>query len=177
MQFVGKCRAIGVSNFAVKHLEALRKTARIWPPAVNQIELHPYNTHEDLVDYCRKQNIVVKAYASLGGQDCGKKTWGRRGGKLSEREEVIRMAEKYGKTPSQILLRWATDKGHVCIPKTGNIQHMRENIAAVMGSEWPKNGLDDSDWALLASLDQSKTDLEKARLCWVRDPLRHLDFA
>ena len=177
--YEGKCRAIGVSNFSVKHLEALRKTARIWPPAVNQIELHPYNPQKEIVDYCRKHGIVVEAYASLGGQDSGKKTWNKLGGKLMDRVEVREMAEKHGKSPSadiSILLRWATQQGYAVIPKTGNIDHMRENMAAVVEEGWQDGGLDEDDMKRIASLDQYETAEDKARLCWVRDPLKHLEF-
>lgn len=73
--YEGKVRAIGVSNFTIKHLEALKKTARVWPPAVNQIELHPYMPQKALVEYCKSEGILVQCYASLGGQDCGKKVW------------------------------------------------------------------------------------------------------
>eukprot|EP00980_Cylindrotheca_fusiformis_P030902 scaffold25611_cov122-Cylindrotheca_fusiformis.AAC.1 len=116
----GKCRAIGVSNFSIKHLESLRKTARIWPPAVNQIELHPYNPQTELVKYCHQHGIVVQAYASLGGQDSGKKTWKTLGGKLVEREEVKKIAEKHSKTEAQVLLRWATQQKFAVIPKSSN---------------------------------------------------------
>lgn len=71
----GKVRAIGVSNFTVKHLEALKKTARIWPPAVNQVEFHPLYPQAELLEYCQKEGIVLQAYASLGGQDTGAKQW------------------------------------------------------------------------------------------------------
>ena len=172
----GKCRAIGVSNFTVKHLEALRKTARIWPPAVNQIELHPYNPQTDIVQYCRKHGIVVEAYASLGGQDSGKKTWNKLGGKLLDREEIHQIAEKHGKNPSQVLLRWATQQNFAVIPKTGNIDHMRDNIAAVVDDGWEDGGLDEEDMMQIAALDQYETAEDKARLCWVRDPLKHLEF-
>ncbi len=174
--YEGKCRAIGVSNFSVKHLEALRKTARIWPPAVNQIELHPYNPQKEIVDYCRKHGIVVEAYASLGGQDSGKKTWNKLGGKLMDRVEVREIAEKHGKSPSQILLRWATQQGYAVIPKTGNVDHMIGNMAAVVEEGWQDGGLDEDDMKRLASLDQYETAEDKARLCWVRDPLKHLEF-
>jgi diketogulonate reductase-like aldo/keto reductase len=174
--YEGKCRAIGVSNFTVKHLEALRKTARIWPPAVNQIELHPYNPQTDIVEYCQKHSIVIEAYASLGGQDSGKKTWNKLGGKLADREEIRNIAEKHGKTPSQILLRWATQQGFAVIPKTGNANHMRENVAAVVKDGWKSGDLDADDMKQIAALDQYETAEDKARLCWVRDPLRHLNF-
>ena len=174
--FEGRCRAIGVSNFAVKHLEALRKTARIWPPAVNQIELHPYNPQKDIVQYCRKHGIVVEAYASLGGQDSGKKTWNKLGGKLLDREEIRTIAKKHGKSPSQVLLRWATQQNYAVIPKTGNMDHMRENVAAVIEDGWKDGGLDAEDMKQVATLDQYESAEDKARLCWVRDPLKHLDF-
>lgn len=200
----GKCRAIGVSNFTVRHLEALKQTARIWPPAVNQIELHPYNPQRELVEYCRKEGIVVQAYASLGGQDAGKKVWNILGGKLMEREEVLEISKRYGKTPAQVLLRWATQQGFSVIPKSTNVEHMKMNLEAVSmtsGGEESRDVwmLSKEDMTTLYGLDQSYTREEspsegedednehargakrkrlneKARLCWVRDPLKMLDF-
>ena len=193
--YEGKCRAIGVSNFTIRHLEALKKTARIWPPAVNQIELHPYNPQTELVAFCRKEGIAVQAYASLGGQDCGKKTWNALGGKLTEREEVKSIAGKYSKTPVQVLLRWATQQGIGVIPKSTNVNHMQMNLEAVSSNvQWGDgdgDGLSENDMELLNTLDQSYIKSsgdsddcdhnimkvnEKARLCWVRDPLKMLDF-
>jgi diketogulonate reductase-like aldo/keto reductase len=174
----GKCKAIGVSNFSIKHLESLRKTARIWPPAVNQIELHPYNPQTELVQYCQRHGIVVQAYASLGGQDSGKKTWKTLGGKLVERDEVKSIAQKYNKTEAQVLLRWAAQQQFGVIPKSSKVEHMHQNLQAV--TSWQGEGLDASDLELLASLDLSKsTDddvKERLRLCWVRDPLKMLEF-
>jgi diketogulonate reductase-like aldo/keto reductase len=71
----GRVKAIGVSNFTIQHLERLKKTATLWPPAVNQIECHPLYPQTELVEYCQKEGIVVQAYASLGGQDAGKGYW------------------------------------------------------------------------------------------------------
>ncbi|CAB9505375.1 Deoxymugineic acid synthase 1 [Seminavis robusta] len=73
----GKCKSIGVSNFTVEHLKALKQTATIWPPAVNQVEFHPLYPQTELLDYCRQEGIVLQAYASLGGQDTGKKQWNK----------------------------------------------------------------------------------------------------
>ena len=84
----GKCRAIGVSNMTVQHLEALKQTATIWPPAVNQVELHPYHQQKSLQEYCKKEGIVLQAYASLGGQDAAQKTLAQLGGPLLGRAEV-----------------------------------------------------------------------------------------
>ena len=73
-----------------------------------------------------------------------------------------------------------TQKNVAVIPKTGNVDHMRENINAVLNDGWSIGGdncgLDDDDMQLLATLDQYSTAEDKARLCWVRDPLKHLDF-
>lgn len=71
----GKVRAIGVSNFTIEHLKNLKRTATIWPPAVNQVECHPLYPQSELLEYCRQEGIVVQAYASLGGQDTGKIQW------------------------------------------------------------------------------------------------------
>jgi diketogulonate reductase-like aldo/keto reductase len=71
----GKVKSIGVSNFTVEHLIELKRTAKIWPPAVNQVECHPLYPQTELVEYCKKEGIVLQAYASLGGQDTGKKKW------------------------------------------------------------------------------------------------------
>lgn len=173
--YAGKIRAIGVSNFTVKHLVTLKKTARIWPPAVNQIECHPYKPQRDIVNYCSSEGIVIEAYASLGGQDSGKKTWNKLGGKLLERDEVMTIAKKHNKTPGQVLLRWAVQQGYIVIPKSSQKQHMLENLTAVADHEWDIDGLDEEDMEKLNKLDQSDSE-NRARLCWVRDPLKHLDF-
>ena len=199
--YQGKCRAIGVSNFTVKHLKALKKTARVWPPAVNQIEMHPYFPQSELVEYCREEGIIIEAYASLGGQDSGKKTWIALGGKLLERAEVKAIAEKYNKTPAQVLLRWATQQGFAVIPKSSNVEHMKLNLDCIcdwaasgddnydddddVGDKLQETGISEEDMNILNNLDQSAVKSredgsiqvnEGARLCWVRDPLKMLDF-
>ena len=145
-----KCKSIGVSNFSIRHLEALKKTARIWPPSVNQIELHPYNPQTELVEYCQKEGIVIQAYASLGGQDSGKKTFNLLGGKLTEREEILQIAKKHGKTPAQVLLRYASQQKFSVIPKSTNKEHLRQNFEAVLDSCWDRGGLDESDFKILS---------------------------
>ena len=128
---------------------------------------------------------MVQAYASLGGQDSGKKTWNALGGKLLNRIEVIQIASKYGRSAAQVLLRWATQQGIVVIPKSTNIDHMKLNLAAVLDESWLNKdgntlGLDKTDIEILSDLDQSFTEdgsiNEKSRLCWLRDPLKMLDF-
>jgi diketogulonate reductase-like aldo/keto reductase len=169
----GKCRAIGVSNFTIRHLETLSQTARIWPPAVNQIELHPYNQQRELIKYYRDHGIIVQAYASLGGQDSGKKTFNALGGKLLERNEVKAIAKKHGKTEAQILLRWAIENGFSCIPKSTSRKHMEQNLESAIDTSWKNGGFDAHDVQVLNNLN---VEDEISRLCWVRDPLKMLDF-
>ncbi|GFH52295.1 hypothetical protein CTEN210_08771 [Chaetoceros tenuissimus] len=140
--------------------------------ALNQIELHPYNPQTELVDYCKKEGIIVQAYGSLGGQDSGKKTWRELGGKLTEREEILTIAERHGKTPVQILLKWASMQGHGVIPKSTNVKHLQENLEALK-CDWQ---LDEDDLNIISKLDRSHDMKELTRLCWVRDPLKMLDF-
>jgi diketogulonate reductase-like aldo/keto reductase len=197
----GKCRAIGVSNFTVAHLQALKETATVWPPAVNQVELHPYHSQQDLRRYCESEGIVVQAYASLGGQDAGKGVLEKLGGSLLAHPQVLAIAEKYspvGVSAAGVLLRWATQKGIAVLPKSSSPQRMAENFVAATGalggctsavvnssssgaaevaSQAASEGsweLDESDMAALDALDQSSD--ESSRLCWARDPLKNLDF-
>jgi diketogulonate reductase-like aldo/keto reductase len=106
----------------------------------------------------------------------GKKTWKLLGGKLSEREEVCQIAVKHKKTASQVLLKWAKQQNCVVIPKSTNINHLKENLEGIADQSWE---LDEDDMSLLAILSIKNNDdemNEDTRLCWVRDPLKMLDF-
>ena len=91
----GKIKAIGVSNFNVHHLETLSENWTV-VPAVNQIEIHPYYANIENVEYAKKNGIAIEAYSPLGGNGAG----------TLENEVIIALADKYGKTPAQIVLRW-----------------------------------------------------------------------
>ena len=94
----GKIRAIGLSNFERKHLDALYETCEI-KPMVNQIEYHPGWLQEDTVNYSKENDIVVEAYMPLGG------------GKLLEFDGLKKIAAKYDKTTAQICLRFVLQNG------------------------------------------------------------------
>ena len=112
----GNVRSIGVSNFMIDHLEELIEQASI-VPALNQIELHPYNYQyrKDLVDFCKHNGIRIEAYSPL-----------TRGYRLSD-QKLVKMAKKYGKTSAQILIRWSLQKDFIVIPKSANIDRVKEN--------------------------------------------------
>lgn len=113
----GKSKAIGVSNYDVSQLKDLMDAA-VTPPAVNQIEFHPfvYSQQKPIVDYCQENNIVVEAYSPLARAA----HWG---------EPLFNeLAHKYDKTIAQVLLRWAIQHGTVPIPKSSHADRMKENL-------------------------------------------------
>jgi 2,5-diketo-D-gluconate reductase A len=116
IQSEGKARAIGVSNFQVSHLERLAaETGTV--PAVNQIELHPWLTQRELQAYHRDHGIATEAWSPIG-----------KGGDLLQDERVTALAEKYGKSPAQIVLRWHIQQDIIVFPKSVTPSRIRENI-------------------------------------------------
>lgn len=165
----GKARAIGVSNFTVQHLETLKKTATIWPPAVNQVECHPLYPQDELMEYCHKEGIVLQAYAAIGGQDASNVQWTDLlgGNTLMTCPVVQDIAASVNKTPAQVLLRFALQRQCAVTPKTVSPQRMQEN-AQVFDFTLSK--------AQMEALHDLEAPDEKGRLCWKSDPLRMLDF-
>lgn len=114
----GLIRSIGVSNFMVKHLEDLKKHSDV-VPALNQVQWHPKSHKEDLLDYCKSNGIVLQAYSSLGSSN---------NATLRNDETVLEIAKKLGKSTSQVLLRWATQRDIPIIPKASKMKHLDENM-------------------------------------------------
>lgn len=115
----GLVKNIGVANFTAPMLVDLLTYTKVHP-AINQIEIHPYNTQEALVEYCHKVGIQITAYSPLGSS-----------GKAKDRPLtdplIIELATKYKKTPAQILIRWAIQRGLTVIPKTVTPKRVKEN--------------------------------------------------
>lgn len=130
----GRARAIGVSNFKAPHIrKLLEETGTV--PAVNQIELHPNLTQSDMRAFHREHGIATEAWSPLA-----------QGGLLSDRA-VTGLADKYGKTPAQIILRWHLQLGNIVIPKSVTPERIRSNID-VFDFE-----LADDDLAVISDLD------------------------
>jgi diketogulonate reductase-like aldo/keto reductase len=110
----GKCRAIGVSNFMVKHLEELLKQSKT-VPVVNQVEFTPYVFNGKLLEYCKSKKIQLESYSPL-----------TQGIKFKD-SKLVAISDKYNKTPAQILLRWNVQHGNVVIPKSTSKERMTEN--------------------------------------------------
>jgi diketogulonate reductase-like aldo/keto reductase len=137
----GKAKAIGVSNYTIKHLEELLRECEI-KPAVNQVELHVFLQQPELVQYCQENGIAIEAYSPLAhGYDMGNK-------------KISMIAKKHGKSVAQIMIRWCLEKGFVTIPKSTQPNRIQENFD-VLGFK-----LDEEDLAQIAGLDK---DL---RTCW-----------
>ena len=120
----GKIRAIGVSNFNIENIDNLIKKSKIMP-MVNQVESHPLLAQNELVDYCKKNNIVVTAYSPLGSQHHDKEE------KILTNEVVVNIAKRIGATPAQVLLSWQIERGIVVIPKSVHEARLRENLASI----------------------------------------------
>ena len=131
----GKARAIGVSNYTVRHLEELLARAKE-PPSVNQVELHPFLQQHALIEFCRENCIVVEAYAPLVKAQ------------RMDHPVLRRLARKHQATPAQVLVRWALQLGYVALPKSVQRERIREN-ADVYRFE-----LDGEDLAAMERLDE-----------------------
>ena len=110
----GKARAIGVSNYQVEHLEELIASSDV-VPAVDQVMVNPYMYPIELHDYCREHGIVLEGYSPL-----------THGARLND-PVLAEIGAQYGKTPAQVLIRWALDKEVPVIPKSVHRQRIVEN--------------------------------------------------
>jgi diketogulonate reductase-like aldo/keto reductase len=142
----GRCRAIGVSNYTIRHLEELLAQSPI-APAVNQVEFSPFLFQNDLLEFCRSHAIQLEAYSPL-----------TRSQKFSH-PVISALAAKYGKTPAQIMLRWALQHDVVVIPKSANRQRIGENAGVFDFDITPEDlaRLDACDENFRVSWDPSNT--------------------
>ena len=132
----GKTRSIGVSNFKPAHLERLRAETDV-VPAVNQIQISPYIPRAEQRAYDTEHGILTTSWSPLG-----------QGNALLGESVITDLAEKHGKTPGQIVLRWHIELGLVAIPKSASATRLRENLDIFDFK------LDADDLAAIATLDQ-----------------------
>ncbi len=142
----GRCRAIGVSNFTIKHLEELPAHTETLP-AVNQVEFNPYLFQKELMEYCFSKGIQLEAYCPL-----------TRGEKLKD-PGLASIALKYRKTPAQILIRWSLQHNLAVIPKSAKRERIMEN-SQVFGFS-------------ISEVDMRRLDgfNESYRVCWDPDDI------
>jgi 2,5-diketo-D-gluconate reductase A len=133
----GRARSIGVSNFQPAHLDKLAAGSST-VPAVNQIEVHPYLTNDDVRAYGQQHGIVTEAWSPIAQ------------GKVLGDPAITGIAEATGKTPAQVVLRWHIQRGDVVFPKSVTPDRMRENFE-IFDFE-----LDGDQMAALSSLDKGE---------------------
>lgn len=141
----GKARAIGVSNFSVKKLGNLLDIARI-PPAVDQVECHPSWQQPKLREFCETKGVHLSGYSPLGSPGT---SWLK--SEVLQHPVLVSTAEKLGKTPAQIALRWGLQMGHSVLPKSVNELRIKENF-------------DVFSWSIPDDLFSKFSDIEQARL-------------
>ncbi len=115
----GRCKAIGLSNVNLAQLKEVFDSARI-KPAVVQVESHPYLPEWELLDYCKKNGIVIQAFAALGhGIEP----------KLTDNPVITGIAKRVNKTPAQVLLAWAIQRGTAPLTTATSIDYIEQNFA------------------------------------------------
>jgi len=133
----GRARSIGVSNFQIEHLERLAaETDTV--PAVNQIEAHPYFTNDAVREYGREHGIATEAWSPIA-----------QGGVLED-SNIAQIADKVGKTPAQVVLRWHIQRGDIVFPKSVTPSRMQENF------ELFDFELESDDMDAITALDQGE---------------------
>jgi 2,5-diketo-D-gluconate reductase A len=136
----GLVRDIGVSNYSVELIDELIGITGE-APVVNQIEWSPFGYSQDMINYCTDQNIAIQAYSPL-----------TRATRLYD-AQIVHLAEKYNKTPAQILLRWNIQNGFVPIPKASNRIHQKDNLS-IFDFE-----IEEEDMGILNALNENYSSL------------------
>jgi 2,5-diketo-D-gluconate reductase A len=111
----GRARSIGVSNFQPHHLRRLHGESEI-TPAINQIEIHPYLTQNEVRAFCAEYQIAMEAWSPLAQ------------GLVLDDPTIVSIAKAVGKTPAQVVLRWHIERGDIVFPKSVTPSRIRENI-------------------------------------------------
>ena len=135
----GKVRAIGLSNFTPEQIREILDICEV-KPAVLQTEVHPYSQEKELKEFLAKEGIVIQAWYPLGHGDR----------KLREEPLFTELAQKYGKSSSQIILRWHIQAGNIVIPGSKNPDHIKANLDLF------DFALTDEEMAQIAAMDQQK---------------------
>lgn len=134
LQVSGRVRSIGVSNCLPSHLCTILETAKI-PPAVNQVEFHPYLDQTELLVLAKKHGIVLEAYSPLTPLTYAA------GGPLDA--VVKRIAAKYGVSDSAVLLRWVLDQGLVAVTTSGNERRLKGYLEGTQGWQLSKEDVEE----------------------------------
>ncbi|CAA3018906.1 aldo-keto reductase family 4 member C9-like [Olea europaea subsp. europaea] len=142
----GKARAIGVSNFSTKKLGDLLDVACV-PPAVNQVECHPSWQQTKLREFCKSKGVHLSGYSPLGSPGT---VWLK--SDVIKHPVIVTTAEKLGKTPAQVAIRWGLQMGHSVLPKSTHESRIKENF-------------DVFDWFIPHDLFAKFSEIDQASYC------------
>jgi len=112
----GKLKSAGVSNYNKSQIEEIYALNTGVDPVINQIEISPWKQDRDTIEYCQSENIVLQAYCPLARA------------RNMEDKALVQIADKYHRTPAQILVRWSIQRGFVPLPKSSNADRMKKNL-------------------------------------------------
>lgn len=119
----GYVKSIGVCSFTIRDFE-LYEAASKEIPMINQIEISPYNTNKEIISYCQGRGVQLEAFATFGTTKKNPVA----SAELFENVIIANLSKKYGKTPSQVILRWVLEQGVSVVPKARSTKHLEENI-------------------------------------------------
>ena len=133
----GRARSVGVSNFEPAHLDRIISETGV-VPVLNQVEVHPFFGNEEVRAACARHDIAVEAWAPIAR------------GKVNDDDTITGIADRLGRTPAQVALRWHIQRGDIVFPKTVNPERMRENFD-IFDFE-----LSDDDMSTITALDRGE---------------------
>jgi len=150
----GLVRTIGVSNLSAKKLLAMQDYANVFP-MVNQVEIHPLWRQDHLLKVCKNLGTAVTAYAPLGSPDSGA-IFGHQGASVMKHPVITEIANRIGKSPAQVCIRWAIQRGTSAIPKSTHVDRIAQNLDAF---SWE---LSEDDFAKLSTIEPQRRMLTGA---------------
>ena len=134
----GLAKSIGVSNFSIKNLKELFKHPLLKiMPSVNQIEIHPLLPQDELIEFCKEQDIVCEGYSPLGSTSSP----------ILSNETLVSIAEKLNIDVAQVCISWAVQRGYVVLPKSSQVERIERNFKNLAK-------LSDEDFAAVSSLKE-----------------------
>lgn len=154
----GLVREIGVSNFGISLLRDLLAHAKI-PPAVLQVELHPYLTQDKLLRYCRESGIAVTGFSPLGAESYYSLGMANAAESVLQNPVVTKIARTLQRTPAQVVLRWGLQRNTAIVPKTSTPERLTENLQSLDFE------LSEADMRAISSLNQNRRFNDPGEFC------------
>ena len=161
-------KSIGVSNFSKKKLQDMKSYAREFP-VVNQVELHPLNRQDELLEYCKSEGVVLTAYSPLGSPQAAAKLSSSEPKSLLTHPTIVDIATSCNKSAGQVLIRWGIQRETIVIPKSVTKSRIADNFDVF---SWE---LSDTQMHALNSLEPQQRILDGKFFCSPNGPYRTVE--